>query len=339
VQHTTSHSSHLERRTRKRDMKLLSSLVLLSLLLAVVFVVDVKALNITSKEQFALNYPHIIGYWGATPGGHQSTVNQLKQSIGLGYNVIIYAFYDVDANGGLNQDPGSAPAPRKSDIGGSFTYLISLFGGQNGAAPSLTINPDTWATNMFNNFKNLRSKLDLDGTPNQVECGLRTFFKLMHQGGFVVLMAPQTTAITPQVGVYSPGSWNSYVPLADTSVAQYVDIVAVQLYNNAVPFNSPAQYASALTNGFKVSSCPCSASCQVKLSSKQISFGYPASNGAAPSGCPGLPGGCPYGNALTSLYNGNSALGSTGGVMTWSIEWDQAAGWPFVRAAKAINFH
>jgi len=165
------------------------------------------------------------------------------------------------------------------------------------------------------------------------------FFSLMRQGGYVVSMAPQTTAITPEVPVYQPGSWNSYVPLADTSIASNVDAVAVQLYNNAVPYNDVPRYAQALTGGFSVSGCPCSASCQVRLDPIKITFGFPAGIGAAPSGCPGLSGGCPYGSALTTLYNSNTLLRSTGGVMTWSVEWDEVSSWQFITAAKAINFN
>jgi len=266
--------------------------------------------------------------------------------------VVIFAFYDVDASGAIITDPGSVPTPTKQSISSSnFTYLVSLFGGQNGAAPTLSMSSDSWAKALYNNFVTLRSKygfdgIDIDlenawgGTPDQVECGLRTFFSLLKQGGFVVSMAPQTTAITPEVTVYAPGSWNSYVPLADTGISGYVDVVAVQLYNNAVPYNNVQQYAQALTSGFAVSGCPsCSNTTgKVQLNPAQIAFGYPAGPGAAPSGCPGLPGGCPYGSALTSLYNSSPLLLSTGGVMTWSVEWDEASSWQFVTAAKQIKF-
>jgi len=296
---------------------------------------------------------HIIGYWGCNPGGHASTTSQLQTALSKGYNVIVYAFYDVDANGGLHQDPGAVTPPVKSSLGSSnFTYLVSLFGGQNGAAPTLTMSADAWAQAMFNNFAQLHKTygfdgIDIDlenawgGTANVVICGLRTFFKLMHNAKYIVSMAPQTTAITPEVPVYQAGSWNSYVPLADTTIIEYVDIVAVQLYNNAVPSNNPATYASALINGFSVGSCPTGCSigtyCNAKIPAKKIAFGYPAGNGAAPSGCPGLSGGCPYGSALTSLYS-NNVLSGTGGVMTWSVEWDQASNWQFVSAATKIHF-
>jgi len=294
----------------------------------------------------------IIGYWGCNPGGHASTLSQLQTSLNKGYNVIVFAFYDVDANGGLIADPGAVTAPNKTVISTkSFTYLVSLFGGQNGAAPTLSISPDTWAKNMYNNFVNLRQKFGFDGididlenawggTPDNVVCGLRAFFQLMHNGKFVVSMAPQTTALTPEVAVYQAGSWNSYAPLADTGIIDFVDIVAVQLYNNAVPFNSPEAYAKALEAGFQVNGVPkCGGSGTglVRIPAHKIAFGYPAGNGAAPSGCPGLPGGCPYGGALTSLY-GSGVLSGTGGVMTWSVEWDEASNWQFVNAATKINF-
>jgi len=295
----------------------------------------------------------IVGYWGASPGGHASTVSQLQTAVSKGYNVVVYAFYDVDANGNLNKDPGAVDVPKKSTIGGSFTYLVSLFGGENGAAPTISLSADVWAKNMYNNFLTLRQNFGFDGididlenawggTPTTVVCGLRTFFSLMHNNSYIVSMAPQTTAITPEVAQYQAGSWNSYVPLADTGIIQYVDILAVQLYNNAVPGNNVASYAQTLESGFSVTGCPSCTSgvtCKVSVPAKKINFGFPAGNGAAPSGCPGLPGGCPYGSALTSLYNGNSVLAGTGGVMTWSIEWDEASNWQFVGAATKISFH
>jgi len=146
--------------------------------------------------------------------------------------------------------------------------------------PTIPGDPNQWAQAMYNNFMKLHQSLGLDGididlenawggTPDKIECGLRTFFSMMTRGGFVVSMAPQTTAITPEVAQYQPGSWNSYVPLADTSIASSVDTVAVQLYNNAVPFNDVGKYAGALTGGFSASGCPCSASCQIKLDPKK----------------------------------------------------------------------
>jgi chitinase len=295
----------------------------------------------------------IIGYWGCSPGGHASTLSQLQTAVNKGYNTVIFAFYDVDANGNLNKDPGAVDPPKKSDIGsGSFTYLVSLFGGENGAAPTISMSAEQWAKAMYNNFLQLHQSLGFDGididlenawggTPTTVECGLRSFFAMMHNSSFIVSMAPQTTAITPEVSSYMAGSWNSYVPLVDSSIIQYVDIVAVQLYNNAVPSNNIASYAQALESGFAVSGCPsCSGiTCKVAIPAKKIAFGYPAGPGAAPSGCPGLPGGCPYGGALTSLYKGSSVLTNTSGVMTWSIEWDQANNWEFVAAATQISFH
>jgi len=295
--------------------------------------------------------PLRIGYWGCTPGGHASTTSQLGTAVSKGYNVIIYAFYDVDENGGLNQDPGSVTPPKKSSVAGSFTYLVSLFGGQNGAAPTLKISADQWAKNMYTNFQSLHNNFGFDGididlenawggTGDQVECGLRSFFQQMKSGGYVVSMAPQTTAITPEVTTYQTGSWNSYVPLADTSILQNVDIVAVQLYNNAVPSNSPETYAKNLEAGFSVSNCPScpSISCKIQLSAKKIAFGYPSGPGAAPSGCPGQSGGCPYGTALTNLYNGSPTLKGTGGVMTWAVEWDEFYNWQFINAATKISF-
>jgi len=328
-----------------------SSLILLSLLSSVFS----YATNSSIEKRGYLNAstPFRIGYWGCNPGGHSSSLSQLNSAINKGYNVIVFAFYDVDANGHLIPDPGSVAAPSKKIVGQgkSFTYLVSLFGGQNGAAPTLSMPPDAWGKAMYSDFQKLHATFGFDGididlenawggTGDKVECGLRTFFKAMHAGGFVVSMAPQTTALTPEVGTYGTGSWNSYAPLSDTSIIPFVDIVAVQLYNNAVPYQSPEKYCDSLTGGFSVSGCPsCDGiTCKIQIPDKKIAFGYPAGPGAAPSGCPGMSGGCPYGSKLTTLYNGSPSLKKTGGVMTWSVEWDEASGWEFISAAMAIQW-
>jgi len=303
---------------------------------------------VSSLNVRQMPYPRIIGYWGCNPGGHLSTYENLRVSIQKGYNVIIYAFYIVDANGNLNIDYGSTVPPIKSNISSDFIYLISLFGGENGAAPTLSLDPIAWAQNMFSQFVSLHQKygfdgIDIDlenawgGTADQVILGLRAFFQLMHNAGYIVSMAPQTTAITPEVSIYQPGNWNSYVPLADTSIDQFVDIVAVQLYNNAVPLNDVGLYTRALVEGFSAFGCP-SGTCKVKLDHKKIHLGFPAGPGAAPSGCPGIRGGCQYGEALSRLYNSNPILLQTGGIMTWSIEWDETFSWQFINAAKNIRF-
>jgi chitinase len=298
----------------------------------------------------------IVGYWGCFPGNLPTRLDQLETAINKGYNVIIYAFYLVDKDGGLYQDPGSMAAPAKNTIHANreFSYLISLFGGQNGAAPTLTLSADAWALNMFNNFKRLHEMygfdgIDIDlenawgGTGDRVACALRTFFKLMHNAGFVVSMAPQTTAVYPGIG-YGTGSWNSYVPLLDSSIIDYVDIVAIQLYNNVIPFDDPAAYTDALVKGFQVTGCPtCDGTVTgyVKVPACKIAHGWPSTVGAAPSGCPGLPfpgDKCPYGNALQNLYKGSASLTGTAGMMTWAIEWDEKDSWKFITSATAITY-
>jgi chitinase len=63
---------------------------------------------------------------------------------------------------------------------------------------------------MYNNFVTLHNNLGFDGididlenvwggTADTVECGLRKFFALMHNASFFISMAPQTTAVTPEV--------------------------------------------------------------------------------------------------------------------------------------------
>ena len=60
-------------------------------------------------------------------------------------------------------------------------------------------------SSLFNLLFINQNRIDIDlenswgGTGDQVVCGLRAFFKLMHNNGYFVSMAPQTTALTPEV--------------------------------------------------------------------------------------------------------------------------------------------
>ena len=96
-------------------------------------------------------------------------MSQLKTAISMGYNVIIFSFYNVYSNGSILEDYGSVSTPTKSEIGNSnFIYLVSLFGGETGSAPSVS-NPTDWAKSMYQNFLGLKQKFGFDGIDIDLE--------------------------------------------------------------------------------------------------------------------------------------------------------------------------
>lgn len=63
---------------------------------------------------------------------------------------------------------------------------------------------------MFSNFEVLHNSIGFDGididlenawgpTPDAIVCGLRKFFQLLSSKSYVVSLAPQTTALYPEV--------------------------------------------------------------------------------------------------------------------------------------------
>ena len=60
-------------------------------------------------------------------------------------------------------------------------------------------------------------------------------------------MAPESPSLNPEeLKLFQEGSLNSYVPLVDSTIINYVTFVAPQLYNDAVPFEDPAKYVKSL---------------------------------------------------------------------------------------------
>lgn len=307
---------------------------------------------ICSAAVYKPSAPLKIGYWGANPNGKQSTVDQLEAALDNGYNVVIVSFYAVQADGKINLQSGSATPMRKSQLHTTtqFTYLASLFGGDLGIAPSITMSADAFASAMFNNFVALSQQYEFDGisidlnmfgqSANVMECALRSFFRLMHNAGYVVSLAPQSLAVTPLASVYSQSSWNAYAPLLDTGIIDNIDIVAIQMHTNQIYGDNVATYTDALVNGFAVSgspTCDGTVTGRIKIPASKLAHGWPAAAGIV-SGCPGQTGGCPFGSALTNLYAGSASLKATAGVMAWAIEHDQANNWQFVKAASRIAF-
>jgi len=281
----------------------------------------------------------VIGYWGSA--ADKPTVTQLPEALKRGYNVISLAFADtITAKGGFGIHTNLGVIPTKASISSeagvddsSWQYLLS-FGGQNAAGPYIS-DVNEFVTGFMETYGNARNAYGFDGIDIDIETGmttpllkaLRLIFTKFHQNGWLISMAPQPLNIDPEeVSVFMEGAYNCYVPLIDTTIIDTVTYVATQMYNNPMPLNSMDLYLASMQKNHTISWN--GQSLKVDIPSEKFTFGYPAANGAAPSGA-SKPWGA-SGSKVMAKYLSDNALMATGGVMTWSIGWDAANNWDWI---------
>jgi len=281
----------------------------------------------------------IIGYWGSA--ADKPKLEQLPEALKRGYNVISLAFADtITAKGSFGIHTNLGVIPTKSSISSdagvddsTWQYLLS-FGGQNAAGPYIA-DIDAFVTGFLSTYKNARHDYGFDGIDIDIETGMTTpllkafrkIFTSLHSEGQVISMAPQPLNIDPgEVPSFMEGAYNCYVPLVDTSIIDTVTYVATQMYNNPMPLDNMDAYITSMQKGLTISWA--GMLLNVTIPSEKFTFGYPAANGAAPSG-PSKPWGG-SGPKLMEHYKGDSLLLGTGGVMTWSIGWDAANNWEWI---------
>ena len=287
----------------------------------------------------------IIGYWGSA--ADKPTLDQLPEGLKRGYNVICVAFGDtLSADGSFQIHTNLGDPPSKASVSSSagvsdnsWQYIIS-FGGQNAAGPYVS-DPDAYVAGFMESYHSARTKFGFDGIDIDIETGMTTpllrafrkIFKQLHSEGQVISMAPQPLNIDPQtVKVFMEGAYNAYVPLADTTMMEYVTYVAPQLYNNPMPCGDLDTYVASLQKGLTIDWD--GLSLEVNIPSEKLVFGFPATSGAAPAG-PSQPWeGSP--STLVEHYRSSAALMVTGGCMTWSIGWDATTGWRWIDAVKDL---
>jgi len=281
----------------------------------------------------------IIGYWGSA--ADKPALDQLPEALKRGYNVISLAFADtITAQGGFGIHTNLGVIPTKASISSqagvndaSWEYLLS-FGGQNAAGPYIS-DVNTFVTGFLETYQNAKNIYGFNGIDIDIETGMTTpllkafriIFAKFHEAGEVISMAPQPLNIDPEeVSVFMEGAYNCYVPIVDTTIIDSVTYVATQMYNNPMPLNSMDLYLKSMQKNHTIAWD--GKSLVVNIPSEKFVFGYPAANGAAPSGA-AKPWGA-SGAKVMEHYKGDSALMATGGVMTWSIGWDAVNNWDWI---------
>ena len=300
-------------------------------------------------------------------GDGPSVADAIKE----GYNVITVSFADtfsVDGNFELHTDmcPSNAdhkvqkhhhicalPKANISKEAGvpekSWRYILS-FGGAAGPGPYMppaenlrrrVIQEDVFTEGFVKTYHKMKKMYGFDGIDIDVESSLTTpllssfrkIFKILHTEGEIISMAPESPSLNPEeLKIFQEGSLNSYVPLVDSTIINYVTFVAPQLYNDAVPFEDPAKYVKSLQVGHTIEWD--GKVIEVRVPPSKIVLGHPATEAAAPATRP-----LPWQNStaeLVALYRNSPELQATKGVMTWSVGHDWSNGWKWVRAVKKI---
>ena len=94
-----------------------------------------------------------------------------------------------------------------------------------------------------------------------------------------------------KVSAYITASSNSYAPLVDSGIIAYVDIIAVQMYNNPIPFADPSKYTSSFVNVCNSASlCLLLFLCPFLLSFLPFKFILNLFQGFTVTGCPNCTG-------------------------------------------------
>lgn len=272
--------------------------------------------------------------------------NALVANIHGSYTSVIFAFAGWDDAGTiLNQwdDPSKNFTLTKGLVetlrGQGRTVLLSLGGGAGGVLPGPP--SSGWVPSMVSGLLSLAADLHLDGFDFDIEnfggdavAGMRALRDVAAglraaPGGASLRLtcAPQMTDVFPDYPSWTPG-FNRYAPLLEARALPLLDAVMPQMYNSwsAVETLAYAKtYAGELEKGFVVSGAG-PTPLNITVPAEKLWLGFPASRSAAGSGFINPPD-------VAAAVRAWAANGlHIGGLMTWSIGWDQQNGWLFAKA-------
>ena len=297
-------------------------------------------------QQVAGSAPkHVLaGYW-------QDFVNHAVPlplaAVPRGYNLVDVAFASPDAqhDGGVTftLSPGLARA-----LGGyttaQFTKDIATLHARgqrvlisvNDADGAETINSSAAAAKFANSISDLMHTYGFDGVDIDLERGLDVAFVAQALRSIAALHPGVLITLAPQVADMQSTS-GSYFQLA-LSIRSILTISFTQYYNAGTAVGCDSAVHSQGTEDF-LAALAC---IQLRggLSPSQVGLGLPASTSASKHG--GYLAPSHVNNALGCLATGSGCSGfappaawpAIGGAMTWSINWDAANGYDFLRTVS-----
>ncbi|MER6382666.1 glycoside hydrolase family 18 protein [Streptomyces sp. NPDC001250] len=274
----------------------------------------------------------VTGYWQNFNNG--ATVQKLSD-VPASYDIIAVAFADAASTpgavtftldssglGGYTVDQFKADIKAKQAAGKKVVISI---GGQNG---TVSINDSASATNFANSVYSLMQTYGFDGVDIDLENGLNATYMtqalrdLSAKAGssLIITMAPQTIDMQSTSNAYFQTALN---------VKDILTVVNMQYYNSGSMLGCDGKvYSQGSVDFLTALAC---IQLQGGLAPSQVGLGLPASTSAAGSGyvSPSV-----VNNALDCLTAGTNCgsfkpsktYPDLRGAMTWSTNWDAAAG-------------
>ncbi|MFD4559181.1 chitinase [Streptomyces sp. NPDC058469] len=274
----------------------------------------------------------VTGYWQNFNNG--ATVQKLS-AVSSQYDIIAVAFADATSTpgavsftldsaglGGYTVDQFKADIAAKHAAGKKVVISI---GGQNG---TISVSDSTSATNFANSVYSLMQTYGFDGVDIDLENGINATYmsqalrSLSSKAGssLVITMAPQTIDMQSTSNAYFQTALN---------VKDILTVVNMQYYNSGTMLGCDGKvYGQGTVDFLTALAC---IQLQGGLSPSQVGLGLPASTSAAGSGyvSPTI-----VNNALDCLTAGTNCgtfkpsktYPDLRGAMTWSTNWDAAAG-------------
>jgi chitinase len=284
----------------------------------------------------------LTGYWQNFDNG----AKPLKLAdVPSQYNIIAVAFADATSTPGavsftLDSGLSSALGGYTDDqfradikaVQARGQQVIISVGGQNG---TINVSDSASADNFANSIKSLISTYGFDGVDIDLENGVNATYmaQALHSihdgGGQVITMAPQTIDMQSTQAAYFQLALN---------IKDILTIVNMQYYNSGTMLGCDGQvYGQSTVNFLTALAC---IQLQGGLRDDQVGLGLPASSSAAGGGyqspsnvvsaldCLAKGSGC-------DSYKPPATYPAIRGAMTWSINWDAAAGYAFANTVGA----
>ena len=274
----------------------------------------------------------VTGYWQNFNNG--ATVQKLS-AVSSQYDIIAVAFADATSTpgavsftldsaglGGYTVDQFKADIAAKHAAGKKVVISI---GGQNG---TISVSDSTSATNFANSVYSLMQTYGFDGVDIDLENGINSTYmtqalrSLSSKAGssLIITMAPQTIDMQSTSNAYFQTALN---------IKDILTVVNMQYYNSGTMLGCDGKvYGQGTVDFLTALAC---IQLQGGLSPSQVGLGLPASTSAAGSGyvSPTI-----VNNALDCLTAGTNCgtfkpsktYPDLRGAMTWSTNWDAAAG-------------
>lgn len=274
----------------------------------------------------------VTGYWQNFNNG--ATVQKLS-AVSSQYDIIAVAFADATSTpgavsftldsaglGGYTVDQFKADIAAKHAAGKKVVISI---GGQNG---TISVSDSTSATNFANSVYSLMQTYGFDGVDIDLENGINATYmtqalrSLSAKAGssLVITMAPQTIDMQSTSNAYFQTALN---------IKDILTVVNMQYYNSGTMLGCDGKvYGQGTVDFLTALAC---IQLEGGLAPSQVGLGLPASTSAAGSGyvSPTI-----VNNALDCLTAGTNCgtfkpsktYPDLRGAMTWSTNWDAAAG-------------